>query len=72
MYVCVCGAVTERQIRSAVRNGVVTFQQLRRELPVARCCGRCKPLAKAILAEAVSSEFPAVPNHVILPSPTAA
>jgi bacterioferritin-associated ferredoxin len=72
MYVCVCGAVTERHIRSAVRDGVVTYQQLRQELPVARCCGRCKPMAKKILAEAVASEFPALPNRVVLPSPLAA
>lgn len=72
MYVCICGAVTDRQIRQAARDGVFTFQQLRQELPVARCCGRCKPLARKILAEAVAAEFPAVPNRVVLPTPAAA
>ncbi len=72
MYVCLCGAVTERQIWQAARDGVFTFQQLRRELPIGRCCGRCKPHARRVLAEAVSAEFPAVPAHVVLPTGAAA
>ena len=72
MYVCVCGAVTERQIWQAARDGVFNYQQLRQALPIARCCGRCKPLAKKVLAEAVAAEFPSLPERVILPAPAAA
>ena len=72
MYVCVCGAVTERHIWQAVREGACTYQDLRQALPIARCCGRCKPTARKVLAEAVAAEFPALPARITLPSPAAA
>lgn len=73
MYVCVCNAVTERQIRLAVRDdGVVTFRQLQAELRVAVCCGRCEPCARRVLADALAERFPALPARVTLPDPTAA
>ncbi len=68
MYVCVCNAVTDRQIRRAVHQGVVTFQQLQLELAVSTCCGRCEPTARQVLAEAVAAEFPAFPEGVELPA----
>jgi len=67
MYVCICNAVTDRQIRHAVRGGVVTFEQLRMQLPIARCCGRCEPHARQVLAQALAEEFPAMPSGAILP-----
>ncbi|MDZ7748828.1 MAG: (2Fe-2S)-binding protein [Halofilum sp. (in: g-proteobacteria)] len=72
MYVCVCNAVTDRHIRHAVRNGVLTFEQLRMELRVSTCCGRCEPFARQVLAEAVSEQFPAFPARVHLPLPSVA
>lgn len=68
MYVCVCNAVTDRQIRRAVRGGVLTFEQLQAVLQVSTCCGRCEPFARTVLAEAVAAEFPAFPEHVELPA----
>ncbi|WP_345794314.1 (2Fe-2S)-binding protein [Thauera sp. JM12B12] len=41
MYVCVCNAVTERQIRKAMDEGVRTLRELRQTLGVAADCGRC-------------------------------
>lgn len=67
MYVCVCRAVTDRQIHHAVRDGVVTFEQLRMELGVARNCGRCRPMAMQIFHEARAQHFPGLPSRVILP-----
>ena len=72
MYVCVCKAVTDRQIRRAVRDGVVTFERLQMELAVATCCGRCEPFARQLLADAVAEEFPPMPAHVSTPLPTPA
>ena len=72
MYVCVCNAVTDRQIRRAVRNGVLTFERLQLELAVSTCCGRCEPFARAVLAEAVAAEFPVFPAGVDLPAPAPA
>lgn len=64
MYVCVCGAVTERQIRRAVKGGVMSFEELCMELPVARCCGRCEPFARSVLADAAERAFPVLPRRV--------
>ena len=41
MYVCVCHAVTDRQIREAAESGARTLKDLRRDLGVTRDCGRC-------------------------------
>lgn len=49
MYVCICNSVTDRQIRAAVEQGVKTFGQLRAELGVATCCGRCESCARNLL-----------------------
>lgn len=52
MYVCVCLAVTDRQIREAAQSGARTLKDLRRELGVTRECGRCASCARDCLQEA--------------------
>ncbi|MDD5388102.1 MAG: (2Fe-2S)-binding protein [Gallionellaceae bacterium] len=51
MYVCVCQAVTERQVREAVERGVTSMRGLREQLGVASECGRCARCAHSILKE---------------------
>ena len=51
MYVCVCQAVTERQVREAVQSGVESMRGLREQLGVASECGRCARSAHGILKE---------------------
>lgn len=51
MYVCVCQAVTDRQIREAAESGARTLKDLRRDLGVTLDCGRCAGCARACLAE---------------------
>ena len=41
MYVCVCKAVTDRQIQEAAQGGARTLRDLRRVLGVTADCGRC-------------------------------
>ncbi|MEO7208738.1 MAG: (2Fe-2S)-binding protein [Steroidobacteraceae bacterium] len=50
MIVCVCKAVSDRQIRSAVRGGATSLRDLTRDLGVGTCCGKCLPEAKSALA----------------------
>ena len=52
MYVCVCQAVTDRQIREAAEGGARTLKDLRRDLGVTRDCGRCASCARQCLHEA--------------------
>jgi len=51
MYVCICSGVTDSQIRRAISEGAASLSQLRRELAVAACCGRCAPMAREIIRE---------------------
>jgi bacterioferritin-associated ferredoxin len=66
MYVCICRGVTDSQIRRAVDQGAASFSQVRRELAVAACCGRCAPMARDIIREhsqaaSVSAAAPPAP-----------
>ena len=51
MYVCICNAVTDKQIRKAAESGVQDLWGLQRELGVAVGCGACKEMASEILHE---------------------
>lgn len=51
MYVCVCNAITEREVRECARRGCCSLEALSEELGVGTCCGRCRPAAKEILDE---------------------
>ena len=49
MYICVCNAVTDTEIRRCARQGASTLNALREQLGVATCCGKCVPYARQIL-----------------------
>ena len=51
MYVCICKAVTDKQIRRAAAKGVDNLYELRESLGVASGCGSCAGAAEAILRE---------------------
>ena len=53
MYVCVCRAVTEKHIETAVLGGARRLRDLRVQLGVTEECGRCAKCAKQCLDEAV-------------------
>ena len=55
MIICICKAVSDRHIRSAVRGGASSLRDLSRELGVGSCCGKCVPEAKATLAESLNA-----------------
>jgi bacterioferritin-associated ferredoxin len=49
MIICVCKAVSDRHIRSAVSGGATSLRDLAREFGLGSCCGKCVPEAKAAL-----------------------
>lgn len=59
MYVCVCKAVTDRQIHEAARGGARTLGDLRRELGITMDCGRCASCAHQCLKAARQGDAPA-------------
>ncbi len=58
MYVCVCNAVTERDIGSAVAGGCASLQELREQLGVGSCCGRCTGCARDVLHQSLHVHAP--------------
>ena len=52
MYVCVCNAVTDKQIFNAAKNGAKTVKDLKNTLGVASECTSCVNCAKACLKAA--------------------
>ena len=55
MIVCICKAVSDRHIMSAVKGGATNLRDLTRELGVGTCCGKCLPEAKATLSASLGS-----------------
>jgi bacterioferritin-associated ferredoxin len=51
MYVCVCQAVTERQVREAAQRGVNSVKALKEGLGVAAQCAKCARCAHNILRD---------------------
>ncbi|HEX7036636.1 MAG TPA: (2Fe-2S)-binding protein [Pseudomonadales bacterium] len=49
MFVCVCHAVTDREIREAVDDGVDHVEQLEERCGVGTGCGSCRHLAQEII-----------------------
>ena len=52
MYICLCNAITDKQIRRAAKAGVRDLWQLQSQLGVASGCGSCIEHAESILNEA--------------------
>jgi bacterioferritin-associated ferredoxin len=50
MIVCVCKAVSDRHIRSAVNGGICSVTELSRKTGLGTCCGKCVPEARATIA----------------------
>lgn len=68
MIVCVCNNVSDRKIRQAVEDGLTSMSQLREELEVGTCCGKCHSCAKRVLRECIAD---ARPTHSIMFHPNA-
>ena len=60
MFICVCNAITEKQVKAAVAAGAHTLAQLQAELGVASCCGCCAETALDYLPGGRHAAHPAV------------
>ena len=49
MYVCLCNAITDSEIRGAADLGAHTLADLSATLGVATCCRRCADCASGVL-----------------------
>lgn len=55
MYVCLCHAVTDRQIKQAVVEGVCSLRQVQLCLRVGTNCGKCIPAAREVIGAALDA-----------------
>jgi bacterioferritin-associated ferredoxin len=65
MYVCICKAVTDRQIRQAVELGATTLDDLKEGLGVATGCGKCAAFASALLEQELEAQI----EHALVLAP---
>lgn len=61
MYVCICNAISERHVRTAIADGATTVGKVYRACGSQPQCGRCKPSISELLSEA-KSPSPAMPQ----------
>jgi bacterioferritin-associated ferredoxin len=65
MYVCVCNAVTDSDIRQAVNDGARNIRHLKKMTGCSERCGCCKAQAEEILKQSLNRECR---GPVLLPS----
>ena len=51
MYICICNAVTEKQVHQAIDAGAGSMDDLHRLLAVGSQCGNCRECARQCLNE---------------------
>ena len=52
MYICLCNAITDKQIEAAICDGACTVDCLKRCLGVSTQCGKCACHVEQILLDA--------------------
>lgn len=55
MYVCLCNAISDRQIRECVDRGACSLNDVQARLPVANCCGHCEDTAREVIESHLES-----------------
>ena len=51
MYICICNAITENQIRACAQEGACSLTDLECRLGIGIGCGRCRHAAGEVLNE---------------------
>jgi bacterioferritin-associated ferredoxin len=54
MIICVCKAVSDRHIRSAVNGGIYSVTELSRKTGLGTCCGKCVPEARVTITRCLA------------------
>ena len=58
MYVCICRAITDKQLRNAVKEGAETTESLCNKLGCIKQCGKCEQQVREIRDEVIRSIQP--------------
>jgi bacterioferritin-associated ferredoxin len=57
MYVCICNAVTDKDVKKAVDDGANSMSHLQERLNIGRCCGACSETACKVLDKHLSRQL---------------
>ncbi len=49
MYVCICNAITEKEIHNAIDRGLSNVEDIADQLGAGACCGSCRETTRSIL-----------------------
>ena len=60
MYICICNAITERQVRECASSGTCSVDELTSKLGVGAGCGRCIECAVDVWREMHAGAQPAL------------
>jgi bacterioferritin-associated ferredoxin len=52
VYICICNAITDRQIRAAVAAGASSLGEVSMQLGVGAGCGSCREAAQHVIRDA--------------------
>lgn len=71
MYICVCNAISERQVQEAIAQGAADLSDLQATLGVATCCGQCAQTATDYLpgGRYATAPAPSVSPHPMVAAP---
>ena len=64
MIVCICNNVSDRKIRQAVDAGMHSMVELRNNLDVGTCCGKCHSCAKRVLNDCLQQSAAQMAQHM--------
>jgi bacterioferritin-associated ferredoxin len=56
MYVCICKAVSDQDIRRAMAGGACTFESVQARTGCSTCCGCCEHEVRELLADELERE----------------
>lgn len=55
MIVCICRAVSDRQIRAVISEGASSMAEVRAELGTGECCGKCSRQVRELIDQHAST-----------------
>ena len=68
MYVCICNAVTDKQIRREAREGCTSLRELSCRTGCATTCGKCARMAREILVDEMERQAAEPADRMPAPS----
>ncbi len=57
MYVCICNAISDQQIREAVEQGAADLHAIKAHLGVATGCGTCAEYTQKVIDETLADKL---------------